>query len=116
MSFSDFRDAYVECALWSSTDEDGSPLDGLGLELSAELKEQVESDCEDFYSANHELWDAHGMSDSQAGHDFWLTRNHHGTGFWDRGLRDDVGEALTDSAHSWGGQDWLVGSNSEVYA
>lgn len=37
----------------------------------------------------------------QLGHDFWLTRNRHGTGFWDRGT--DVGGDLSELAKSiWG--------------
>ena len=36
-----------------------------------------------------------------AGHDFWLTSQGHGAGFWDRGL-GDVGDALTDSADGYG--------------
>lgn len=41
---------------------------------------------------------ARGYSASRAGHDFWLTRNHHGAGFWEREeLEDDSDEyeALT---------------------
>lgn len=30
------------------------------------------------------------------GHDFWLTSQGHGAGFWDRGL-EEVGDTLTDS-------------------
>lgn len=37
----------------------------------------------------------------QFGHDLALTRNHHGAGFWDRGL-GDAGDVLTDWAHSLG--------------
>lgn len=32
-------------------------------------------------------------------HDYWLTRNHHGAGFWDRGL-GDLGDRLTFAAQS----------------
>lgn len=34
------------------------------------------------------------------GHDFWLTSQGHGAGFWDRDL-GDVGDALTDSADGY---------------
>lgn len=37
----------------------------------------------------------------QAGHDFWLTRNRHGAGYWDRGL-GNLGKRLTESAHGYG--------------
>lgn len=38
----------------------------------------------------------------QAGHDFWLTRNRHGAGFWDDGWPEDAEKTLTDLAHSFG--------------
>ena len=34
-------------------------------------------------------------------HDYWLTRNRHGAGFWDRGL-GDLGDRLTELAHNDG--------------
>lgn len=37
----------------------------------------------------------------QLGHDFALTRNHHGAGFWDRGL-GTLGDDLTEAAHAQG--------------
>lgn len=35
------------------------------------------------------------------GHDFILTRNHHGAGFWDRGL-GDLGDRLTKASDPYG--------------
>ena len=48
--------------------------------------------CEDFDN----LWEAalsYGDK-AQIGHDFWLTRNGHGAGFWD-GDYGDYGDAIT---------------------
>ena len=36
------------------------------------------------------------------GHDFWLTSQGHGAGFWDRGL-DEIGDTLTDSVNGYEG-------------
>lgn len=36
-----------------------------------------------------------------AGHDFALTRNGHGTGFWDRGL-GEMGDMLTEACEPYG--------------
>lgn len=41
-----------------------------------------------------------GVTAEMCGHDIILTANHHGTGFWDRGL-GTAGEALTDAAHDY---------------
>jgi hypothetical protein len=40
------------------------------------------------------------------GHDFYLTREHHGVGFWDRGL-GELGEYLTKIAKSYGSAETL---------
>lgn len=42
-----------------------------------------------------------GLDAGQCGHDFALTRNHHGAGFWDRGY-GDLGDRLTVAAQSFG--------------
>lgn len=42
-----------------------------------------------------------GSVDPHFGHDFYLTREGHGAGFWDRGL-GELGDYLTDIAKSYG--------------
>ena len=39
---------------------------------------------------------------SCAAHDFILTRNHHGAGFWDGDWHEPWGQRLTELAHSFG--------------
>lgn len=108
-----FQLAYLECALWSGTDNSddsgGEPLDrnySFGDIAPATLAEMI-ADCRDFCEANAELLDGCGLDDGQAGHDFWLSRNGHGAGFWDRGL-GDVGQALHDAAKVYGSYDLSV--------
>lgn len=50
----------------------------------------------------------------QAGRDFWLTRNGHGVGFWDRGL-GDVGDRLSKSAKTFGEVYVEFGDDDKVY-
>ena len=52
-------------------------------EMSPTLQAAILADCAAFQVANAANLDE--ADDSQAGHDFWLTRQGHGTGFWDRG-------------------------------
>jgi len=117
-----FFDAYVECALWSSTanhpddpDSDASfESAGYGADdIAPDALKSMQADCDAFYQANNELIDAN-MTAEQAGRDFWLTRNHHGAGFWDRGL-GEVGETLTKAAHGFGSSDLYVGHDGNVY-
>ena len=51
---------------------------------------------------------------SQAGHDFWLTRNGHGAGFWDRGL-GKPGDDLTEAAHTFSEVSLVLGDDGKIY-
>jgi hypothetical protein len=111
-----FTRAYLIAALWSSTDDDGDPLDSLYdlRDFSDEAIKKAIEDTTAFQEENEEdLSDAPG-DDEQHGHDFWLTRNRHGAGFWDRGY-GAVGDRLTDAAEAWG-EVWLyVGDDGELH-
>ena len=104
-----FTQSYVHCALFT---EDPHPPGGCDYAecgaAQANAKRlpnywlaQAKADCEKFQSENVELLGQAG-TDSQNGHDFWFTRNHHGAGFWDRGYPDEIGDALTVAAHAFG--------------
>lgn len=98
---------YIEAALWSSTDDDGTPLDSnfTEMDLSDEAREAMERDCAEFLEYNHDAVEdfmlVTGRTMPDVGHDLWLTRNRHGTGFWDRG-GEGIGEKLTKAAHTLG--------------
>lgn len=53
-------------------------------------------------------------NESCAGHDFWLTRNHHGAGFWDRDL-GMPGDELTRAAHQYGEVSLYCGDDGLLY-
>lgn len=106
---------YIGCALWSSTGEDDTPLDqdydisDIAPEALASMREDVIA----FVAANTQLLLDSGLSEEQIGHDFWLTRNGHGAGFWDRAL-GEVGDKLSDACRH---QDvyLYVGDDGKVY-
>jgi hypothetical protein len=116
-------DAYIDCALWSSTDDDGTPLDSDydETDLAPETLAQMREDCTAFLADNAADCGTHGITDArwswqeQCGHDFWLTRNRHGAGFWDRGT-GDVGQRLADAARIYGACDLYVGDNGLIYS
>lgn len=114
-----FTQAYVECALWSTNDESdekgGEPLDS-NYSISdidpASLAKMID-DCRHFQEENaadlatykHPEWSAADLG----GHDFFLTRNGHGAGFWDRDcLPEEARERLTAAAEKWGEVDLTV--------
>ena len=64
------------------TDLDCPDCETYGAELSEESKAKMESDARQFWDRCKHLIEHNAIE--QAGHDFWLTRNGHGAGFWDR--------------------------------
>lgn len=109
-----FLDGYLKAALWSSTDDNSEPLDkNYNLEdFSETALEIARKDCAAFQEAN--ATDLEDIDCEQAGHDFWLTRNHHGAGFWDRG-HGAKGDRLTEAAHVYGSVDLFVAANGLIY-
>ena len=104
----DFTRAYIECALWCGVypdAPDAEPSDEYYLEdLTPETLTTMREDCADFqHSHRQKLVDYYNMgrSPDDAGHDFWLTRNGHGAGFWGRGL-GELGDMLTDACKPYG--------------
>lgn len=132
---SDFLKGYVTCALWTGTDgtteAGGDPLDdNYGSEdICPNSLEGMRRDCNAWMDANaadvkaycaqiRSLTECTDME--RCGHDLWLTRNGHGTGFQDRGgqygdgLTEDLAQRLTDAAHKAGERWVILGSNGQI--
>lgn len=117
---------YVGTALWSSHDESdesgGEPMDSNydADDIDEDSLARMRKDCERFGKANAEQieqWAGNDDAWEQAGHDFWLTRNGHGAGFWarSRGEWPDDGAQLTEASHEYGECDLYVGDDGKVY-
>ena len=101
MSINEMVQGYLETAIWSSTDDQGRDLDRFSVDdIWFSAREEARQDCEAFVAQAEDLLDEEDASDSRVGHDFWLTRNGHGAGFWDGDYR--AGDALTEIAESFG--------------
>ena len=119
----DFTRGYITCALWSSIGDDGEPLDKDHSQddLAAATLEKMLADCRKFQADNGELLaqvdypknDSTNMA--HAGHDFWLTRNGHGSGFWDGDLPEDLGNALTAASKKFWQFDLYLGDDGLIY-
>ena len=116
--FSEALQQYMATALWSSYDDpETGPLDDTHdvSDIADESRDEMARDVWDFLST---CWDRGldlgPIEPGQIGHDFWLTRNHHGAGFWDRGL-GELGDTLTEMAHAYGGSDPYVGDDGKIY-
>jgi hypothetical protein len=109
----EFTRGYLNCAEWLA--RSARDIEGTGefdREDRAECKgwtrdaiRRAKRDCRDFQRSNASLLEQYqetnGRDMLHAGHDFWLTRNRHGAGFWDRGNHPCL-RALTDAAHAYG--------------
>lgn len=124
LDMDEFTAAYIEAALWTSTfDADGdrgTPLeDNYGPEdLSQDALASIKADCRDFQQANGipGYGDSRYSDAEKAGHDFWLTRNGHGCGFWDRDeLSEEVQKKYTQAAKAYGSSDIYVGDDGKLY-
>lgn len=111
----DFFAAYLECALWLATDSSGDYIPETEFtpeDISPECLEKMRFDCLDFWiQAGNLLSDENCNTDKweeRAGHDFWLTRNRHGGGFWDGDWREPAASELTRLAHSFGEVEFYV--------
>jgi hypothetical protein len=125
MKASEFLAAYIETALWSSTDGDGIPLDDskyADTELAPKTLQQFEADCAQFQTEYAKLIMELDDSvlrrfppESHIPHDFWLTQNRHGAGFWDGDYPDRIGIALTNLAHRFPERSLYVGDDGKIY-
>lgn len=116
---------YLIAALWSSTDDNGIPLDqGYCVDDVAEsAKKQQLEEITDFlnYCDKHGLLkplvtlvNQYDYTEQQLGHDLWLTRNGHGAGFWDRDL-GELGRQLSNACKTFGSCDVYVGDDGLIY-
>lgn len=122
---------YISTALWSTnadhldpegTGEAGALEDHFSPEdLSPEARESMRADLADFlHHADPRALDfwVSELGAGQIGHDFWLTRNGHGAGFWDRfgaGIGQSFGNHLTEKAKPYSESNVYAGDDGRLY-
>ena len=125
-SLDEFTVQFLETALWSSTyqvqgewEEVDVPLDN-DYEIHNFTKDALivlATTCQDFQEDNELLlekaYEETGNNESQAGHDFWLTKEGHGAGFWD-GDWGEYGTALTNASKPYG-SDYIYVWQGKLY-
>jgi hypothetical protein len=104
-----FIASYIDAGLFAETDDDENPLDVPTEDrdsysrddLTEEARREVEAECDKFIADNLSLLreaEEHGCDLDRSGHNFWLNRRGHGSGFWDEdGLPKDLGRKLSDA-------------------
>lgn len=126
--FQQFLRGYVAALLWTSTDEvDGETVNLDQYETSTQAGDHCRAACLAFFEANRADIDAAALAYDRsnsdgadtgydyAGHDFALTRNGHGAGYWDGDLPEELGARLTEAAKQVG-ECWpYLGDDGTVY-
>lgn len=130
MKLDDFTNAYVVCALWSTNDESDEtgrqPLDlNYDIEdINNETLQGMINDCklfqqkigavsqDSYIGSNPDNYNV----DTMIGHDFWLTRNGHGAGFWDGDWEKSTGERLDSIAKCFGETYIYIGDDNKIYS
>ena len=107
---------YLETALWTSYDN-LDPLDANESDVADECRAASLAKLIEFLNMPGvvDAIERQSIEPSQFGHDFLLTRDHHGAGFWDRGYGDD-GYLLTKLAYTFGDSDFCVGDDGLIYS
>ena len=110
----EFTNAYFDAALWAGTDDAGNPLDDHYKfeDIDGDSVQAIVAECQEFIEIAAHLIEG---EESQAGHDFLLTRNGHGAGFWDGDWPKDSGERLTALSKKYGESSLYVGDDGQLY-
>lgn len=114
-------DSYLETAVWADAEE-GVNTDG--LDFDKESIARARKDVQEFYTKTKKLTDDimfnHSPNDDDNfwrmfGHDFWLNRNGHGAGFWDKPeMYGNDGKTLSDIAISMGERSLFI-QDGKIY-
>lgn len=110
----DIAAGYSECLYWLN--DDGIETGMSDAVLSENAKNKIAEDIKKFIVSCEEqdidLNDV-DLTNDLIGHNLYLTRNGHGTGFWDRDL-GSVGEKLTEISEQMGTQDVYLSDDNEL--
>jgi hypothetical protein len=124
--------ALLSTILFSTSDDEGNPLDDRftiadvcaidAKRLYAEYQQfltkvetKIKEKIGDNWNSIDEFYDIAFPSENQTEHDYILTRNQHGAGFWDGDWNKNVSEILSDAAHSQIPIEAYEGRDGKVY-
>jgi len=112
--FERFKAGYIDALYFTDTGEEGQP--DADTELAPEAKARISKRCAAFWGhCGPDVLKEPTQTIEQAGHDFWLTTQGHGVGFWDGGWPTQ-GEELTRVCDKFfKSLDTYEGDNGQIY-
>lgn len=113
---------YLAAALWSSSaeiepftdrsfDDNGYTI----FDIDGQSTSKAKQDCARFVTLAGDALD--GVPSEFIGHEFWLSRNGHGSGFFDSDYVEDqeTRDKLQQMAKSFGEKDMYLGDDGKIY-
>ena len=110
----EFTAATIEALFFTDTGEGDQPT--ADAELAPETRLDLEADCRSWWHRFGCFVDAADRTPEQAGHDFWLTRQGHGAGFWDGDWPEPYAAMLTKGAECYGEFQTYAGDDGLIHA
>lgn len=112
---------YLESILWTDTDE-STPSGGYTLDKNYSIldftKEAVlkaNNDCESFMKLAIEILEEYDWTAANVARNFWLTKNHHGSGFWDDNTYEKQDrDKLTNISHQFSENYTYINENEQI--
>ena len=103
---SPFIVGYLTAAEWCCLGGNSEETPNMGHGFTNKSKEKAARDVEKFIGENQEdinIFVESGFSEERVGHNFYLNRNHHGSGFWDEdGCDKAVLDRLDEASKKFG--------------
>jgi hypothetical protein len=120
---------YIYTLIWQSTTDDDETIDQYSInDISDTDKEYIVADIKKFdamiqsgiLESMENIIDLTGNDYGRIMHDFVLTRNNHGAGFWDGdynvSINDiNIGDLLTEYCKSFSNTDLYIGDDGKLY-
>lgn len=111
----EFIKAYIEAMIFTESGEDDSPLEGATgdeSEFDPKTLADIKKDCREFVERHSNDIETSCLTKerpyAQAGHDFWMNRNGHGVGFWEKeDWEAEAGERLNQASEEYGEVDYI---------
>ena len=118
-----FLDQYLGTALWSSSYlDENDEMQDMDREFSIDdfAQDAIElatKDCEKFIGLvpTKFLIDLDDDEITQIAHDFWLTRNGHGAGFWDGDYEPETEKVLMEAVKEFKECNVCIGDDKLLY-
>lgn len=125
-------EALLATLLWSSTDDYGEPLDrdfsptdfnesdvqklyGEFQKFVAVVEKEISDKIGDSWDCIDDFYDLQQPVENQTEHDYILTRNGHGSGFYDGDWAREVAFILSEAAKTQGEVFPYVGDDGKIY-